>query len=423
LIGATLAVFLIHLYAAFQNDVFGFDFRIFRNAGCDIWAGLDPFSAARSAEHGLLVNPPTCIPLFATFALPPFRYSLAIWTILNVVASLAFPALCWSALRSQDGLGATNERLDSTPCRMPVETLVGIAICLIFSEASMKGFLLGQLSMFTAVMVLWALTCQARNRPVLAGVCLFLATVKIATMLPFLLLFLRRADRWTWATLASLVIGACLMTGKPGELPDRLAILKGRIANLQAAGHVNDYSYAGTKNESIIGFEHLFYRLGMRDRGLIRYAQILALMSIGAWLVWLVVAGRVLRSDAACLITFFSMLFLYHRDYDTVILAFPLVHCAEMARATRGRSRVLYTACGLIVIAVMYVNAGYLRTLTKWSLDRASLGRLVQATVLPCLTWLILLAIVVLARAAFLRAQNDERASSPRLLLADCAPS
>ena len=104
LIAATLAVFLIHLYAAFQNDLFGFDFRIFRDAGCDVWAGLEPISAARSAEHELLVNPPTCLPLFAAFALLPFRISLAFWTILNVVASLALPSLCWYVLRSQTGL-------------------------------------------------------------------------------------------------------------------------------------------------------------------------------------------------------------------------------------------------------------------------------------------------------------------------------
>ena len=334
-IGTTLVVFLIHLCAAYQNELFGFDFRIFRNAGCDAWAGMDPFSKARSAEHELLVNPPTCLPLFVAFALLPFRTSLSVWTILNVVAILALPVLCWIVLRFQYGNTGSSEYLEPTSSGAPIEVLAGVAICLIFSEAAMKGFLLGQLSVFTAVMVLTAIAFQARNRPVWAGICLFLATVKIATMLPFLLLFLRRADRWSWAVLATLVLAACLMTGKPGDLPARLAILNDRIARLAAPGNVNDYSYAGTRNESIISFEHLFYRLGMRDRDLMRYAQLSALLVIGAWILWLVVPGRLRRFDAACLITFFSMLFLYHRDYDTVILVLPLVHCAEGANDDR----------------------------------------------------------------------------------------
>jgi Glycosyltransferase family 87 len=407
LIGATFAVFLIHLSAAFQNDLFGFDFRIFRNAGCDVWAGIDPYAPARFAEHPFL-NPLTSLPLFAAFAVLPFRISLAVWTILNIVAGLALPALSWFVMRSQDHIDRASGHFESMPCGIPLQTVAGLAICVIFSEASLKGFLLGQLSVFTAAMVLMALLCQGRDRPIWAGVCLSLATVKIATMLPFLLLFLRRADRWTWPTLAALVIGTCLMTGKPGELPGRLAILTDRIANLSAPGHVNDYSYEGTRNESIISFEHLFYRLGMRDRESIRHSQLLALLAVGAWVAWLVLANPFPRTDAVCLICLFSMLFLYHRDYDTVILALPLVHCAGKVRVTTGQARRLYAACGLIVIAVLYLNAGHLRTLTQWSLAWGPWGRLVQAAILPCVAWLILLAMTLLAWATRLRAHGDD---------------
>lgn len=55
--------------------------------------------------------------------------------------------------------------------------------------------------------------------------------------------------------------------------------------------------------------------------------------------------------------------------------------------------------CGLIVIAVLYINSGYLRTLTQWSLDQGAWGRLVQAAILPYITWLILLAMVLTVRA------------------------
>ena len=86
---------------------------------------------------------------------------------------------------------------------LPLVAIAGLAICLSFSEASLKGLYLGQLGVFTAVMLLLALVAQGQGRPIWAGVCLFLATVKFVTVIPFLLLFLRRPDRWTWAVLSS----------------------------------------------------------------------------------------------------------------------------------------------------------------------------------------------------------------------------
>jgi hypothetical protein len=400
LIAVTLAVFLIHLYAVFHQDLFGFDFRIFRQAGRAVWSWVDPCSEAHSAEFGLFVNPPTSLPLFAAFALLPPRTSLALWTIVNVVASLTLPVLSWSALRSQGGIDGSLPNSESMRTGLPLQRFAGVAICLIFSEASLKGFLLGQLSVFTAVMVFLALACQGWNRPIWAGVCLFLATVKVATMLPFLLLFLRRGDRWTWATLAALVLGSCLLSAPARELPTRLATMTARIAKLAAPGNVNDYSFAGTRSESIISFEHLFYRLGMRDRELIRLAQMLALLALSAWVACQAVLFGLPRPAAACLICFFSILFVYHRDYDAVILALPLVYCACNLPASTSLSRWLHGACGLIVIAVLYVSAAHLRTLTQCSLSWGTWGRLVQATVLPCSTWLVLLAMVLLVRGA-----------------------
>ena len=198
-----------------------------------------------------------------------------------------------------------------------------MAICLSFSEASLKDLYLGQLGVFTAVMLLLALVAQGWGRPIWAGVCLFLATVKFVTMIPFLILFLRRADRWTCAVLIILVVGSCALTGRIIELPARAATLSQRAEELAAPGRVNDYSYDGTRNEGIISFEHLFYRLGMRDREWIRYTQFLALAAVGAWVAYLVILKDLPRPAAASLVSFFSLLFLYHRDYDTVILALP----------------------------------------------------------------------------------------------------
>jgi len=271
-----------------------------------------------------------------------------------------------------------------------------LAICLSFSEASLKGLYLGQLGVFTAVMLLLALVAQGQGRPIWAGVCLFLATVKFVTMIPFLLLFLRRADRLSWVVLVALVLGSCGLTGRIADLPGRLATLAQRAGELSAPGKVNDYSYEGTRNESIISFEHLFYRLGMRDRELIRYAQVLALLALGAWVASIVVGDRLPRPAAACLVSLSSLLFIYHRDYDTLILALPLVHCAGRLGEATGRARWAYAAIGVSTIGVLYMSSTFLRCLTGLTLQWGAWGRLVQPAVLPYVTWLILLSMLTL---------------------------
>ena len=197
-----------------------------------------------------------------------------------------------------------------------------MAICLSFSEASLKGFYLGQLGVFTAVMLVLALVAQGRGRPIWAGVCLFLATVKLLTLIPFLLLFLRRADRLSWVVLLALVLGSCAdrTNRRPARSPGDAGQ---RAGELSAPGKVNDYSYEGTRNESIISFDHLFYRLGMRDCEWIRYAQALAMLALGAWVAYVVLGNRLPRPAVACLVSLSSLLFIYHRDYDTLILALP----------------------------------------------------------------------------------------------------
>jgi len=396
-IAATLAILLIHLYAVFHQDLFGFDFQLFWKTGQDVWRGTDPYAPARFAEHPFL-NPPTALPLFAVFAVLPIRASLAFWTLLNVASSLGLIALARSALMSQDRLDAAGGQVRAALESLPLVAIAALAICLSFSEASLKGLYLGQLGVFTAVMLLLALVAQGQSRPIWAGVCLFLATVKFVTMTPFLLLFLRRADRLSWVVLVALVLGSCGLTGRIADLPGRLATLAQRAGELSAPGKVNDYSYEGTRNESIISFEHLFYRLGMRDRDWIRYAQVLAMLALGAWVASIVVGDRLPRPAAACLVSLSSLLFIYHRDYDALILALPLVHCAGRLGEATGRARWAYAAIGVSTIGVLHMSSTFVRSLTSLTLQWGPWGRLVQAAVLPYATWLILLCMLILFR-------------------------
>ena len=399
LIAAILAILVIHLYAVSRHDLFGLDFQFFWKAGCDVWGGVDPYSPSRFAEHPFL-NPPTALPLFALFAALPIRASLAFWTLLNVASSLGLIALARSALMSQDRLDVAGHQVRGGLESLPPVAIAGLAICLSFSEASLKGLYLGQLGVFTAVMLVLALVAQGRGRPIWAGVCLFLATVKFVTMIPFLVLFLRRAGPPGR--------GLCSHPGRGVVRSDRkdhrVARSRWRPCasgprSLSAPGRSMIIPTTGHETRASSVSNTCFTGWGCATASGSGTPKFLALAAVGAWVAYLVILKDLPRPAAASLVSFFSLLFLYHRDYDTVILALPLAHCAGKVRVTTGPARWLYTACGLMAIAILYADALFLRLLTQRSLGWETWGRLVQATVLPYATWLILLAMLLLALA------------------------
>jgi hypothetical protein len=394
-IATSLAILVIHIYALFPLEQFGYDYSLFWTAGRDVWAGLDPYAADRFDRHPFL-NPPTALPLFASFAILPLRISLALWTVGNVLACLCLVPLALCALRAQANDPRYVDDPGGYPWRLSPLATAGLAICLSFSDDSLMGFYVGQLNVLVTVALLAALIAQCRSRPVWAGLWLFVASSKIGTMLPFLLLFLRKADRWTWGVLVALVIASCALTGGLTELPGRLATMVDRIDELSRPGKVNDYSYEGPRNASIIGFEALFYRLGMRDRAMIRTAQYAAVLALGAWVLYLVYWKRLPRPAAAALVALYSALFLYHRDYDMVILVLPLVYSVCRGRAQRGRDRRSFLSLGCLVLAVLYLNAFLLGPLANLSRDWGFWGRLVQGTLLPYATWFLVLAMFVI---------------------------
>jgi hypothetical protein len=380
----------------------GFDYRIFRQAGGDVWAGQDPYAVERFASLPLL-NPPTALPLFALFALVPFKSSFLIWTAVNVLACLALLPISQGVLLAQERW-AGEETPGQLFCPLPSLVLAGLTPALFLSGASLDTVWLGQMSIFEAVVLLAALGCQAAGRPIFAAFWLALASIKTATMLPFLLLFHRKADLRTWVALPVIVLGLCLATGRPSDLPGRLTSLLERIKELESPGRVNDYSFEGTRSENMLGFDHAFYRLGMRDRQMIRLAQYLALALLGGWVGWLVVSQRLPRGAACSLIALFSVVFLYHRTYDTVILALPFVYCAGQARTVGGGQRTLFVGCAVAILLVWNLDATTFHTLQQHSLDWGPWGRLVQAVVLPYPTWLTLAAMIGLVAASHRRA-------------------
>jgi hypothetical protein len=394
-----VTVFVAYAFLCFPAANFSFDYKIFRQVGCDVWAGLDPYEAER-LDHHLFLNPPSALPLFALFAAVPAGAGCAAWTIFNVLACLGLVTLAQRALVAEEQASGQLPHGAAAPWQLSPTVLAGLTAVLAVSDASFTSLSTGQLSLFTAVALLAALLCRGRGWPVGAGVFLALATVKIGTMLPFLLLFCQKSSIRAWVALGVVVIGLCLAATAPAELPRRAAEMLARIEERQAPGQINDYSFDGPINETILGFEHAFYRLGLRDRSLIRGAQFGALLLLGAWVARKVLAAPAFPRAAACsLVALYSSLFLYHRRYDSVILALPLVYAVGRARSSSGPARWLFAAAALAIVAVWYLKEAPLQAVYQFSLTSGVWGRLAQAAVLPYGTWLILLAMVCLDAA------------------------
>jgi hypothetical protein len=374
------------------------DYHIFWRAGRDIWSGVDPYSPARFAINPFL-NPPTALPLFALFAVLPFEASFIVWTFLNLAICVALPVYCLRVLTAQERLGRTIGGPVVELAGFPRLEVVMLMAAFAVSDAFIRGLYAGQLGILTAFLLIAALDAQARGRPILAGACLALASIKVVTMLPFVLLFHRRADLAAWISLVCVGLGLCLSTGGPAQLPERLVWMRARVEALEAPGKVNDYSFEGTQNESLIGFDHLYYCLGFRNRGLIRGLQYLSVALLGLWVAHQVILGRRSRGAACSLVALFSMVFLYHRDYDSVILALPLVYCARRAHAESGTVGRLYTACAVGLFPILFMNLRILMYLTNESQRWGFPGRLLQATLLPYATWTILLVMAGLTLA------------------------
>jgi hypothetical protein len=287
------------------------------------------------------------------------------------------------------------------------ETIV-LAATLVISDSFIRGLYCGQLGALTAFLLLAALDAQARGRPILAGACLALATIKVVTMLPFLVLFYRKADRAAWISMICVGLGLCLATGRPAQLPVRLASLRDRIEILAAPGKVNDYSFEGTQDESLIGFDRLFYCLGLRDRVLIRRLQYLSVAALGLWVGREVLFGRRSRGVACSLVALFSMVFLYHRDYDCLVLALPLVYCARRAQVVSGAARRLFLSCAVSLFAPIFMNMSILVFLENESQRWEIWGRPIQAVLLPYATWSVLLVMVGLVTADSLARRSSK---------------
>jgi hypothetical protein len=159
----------------------------------------------------------------------------------------------------------------------------------------------------------------------------------------------------------------------------------------------------------MIGFDHALYRLGLRDRFWIRAGQLFAIFGLGVWVARSVIYR--LPAGAGCsLVALYAMLFLYHRNYDAVVLSLPLVYCTGRARSETGAARLLFATCATGMIAVLNMRTNVLTEIAQSSIRQGMAGRLVQAMVLPASTWLVLGTMGALVWAEYRANRRPSRA-------------
>lgn len=370
-------------------EPFGYDHSIFHRVGLDVWQGIDPYQAGTWESHPFL-NPPTTLAYFAFLALLPLSWSLFVWSVLDGAMVFGLVFLSNAIFR----MHSSEENPYSEPNRTDL-TLLASALTL--SYAAYNHFALGQLGIRVAFLLLLALWAQGRGKPILAGIGLALATMKIGTMLPFLLLFLRNKDWKTWVSLALSLLLLLVLGFQPWRGLDQCRAMLAWIALLSQPGGINDITLTGPFQESIIGLDHLSYHLGAYDPIWRSRIQLGLICLIGVVLAALIFTNRLSRNQSIALISLYSVLFLYHRNYDTVIIAPALLYAFSNARHSRGLQKQWHLVPFLLLLGLLSIRRNWLVDIGRYVKSNSSgMGNLARWLLIPSPTWLLLLAFLIL---------------------------
>lgn len=371
------------------------DFTLFWEAGQAVRRGGNPYALG-------VLNPPTAVPLFALLAAVPAAPSYLVFTIVNVATAFALVFLSYRILVAQGEAG-----------RLAPGKLAALAVAVALSHAAHSTLRLGQLGILVAAFVLLALYAETRERRLSAGFLLALATIKPGTMLPFLLLWLRRRGWRTWLFLAGSVLLLSVAIPGPGKLLGWLGDDLANITGRAKGGMVNDLG--GGRAWSIMSLDGAFYALGITDRSAVSWLQAVSLAVLGAWIfrqaVWL---RRWPAGLASSVIALYSTIFLYHRTYDTTILALPLAYAAIRVGSESGRARRLFALSMFAMLGTMHVNPKVTGVVFEPLQGLGAPGHLAWGLIRPYATWLVLISMA--SMAAGFSAARRARQTRPQFL-------
>jgi len=384
-----IGFFLVASMAAALSPFVPIDFQSFWGLGRVLVAGGD--ATAFVAGHPLPpLNPPSAYPLFAAAGALPLRAAIVAWTAVAAAASVALVPVSRRTLADRGVPGAAD---------LNGWGLALLTSAFVISNAPRSMIQCGQVSFATALGLIAALACQSRGRPGWAGFWLVPGTIKPNTALPFFLLFLRRRDAKTWAVAGVLGVTVLLASGWARDPLRHVTTFARTIEKHGKPGGVNDYTFTGTLSAGMVNLDYAFYRVGLHAPGSAGRAQLVAVALMGAGLAVRVFRrrGDLATGGDCALVALYSMVFLYHRVHDCVVLALPLTYAVARARAATGKARWAFAASAgavLLALAQQRKAVELLEGVVKGRGDAA--GRLVQALVLPYATWLILGAMLAI---------------------------
>jgi hypothetical protein len=362
------------------------DFRNNWEAGRAWLSGRDPYPL-----NAMMNYPPYALPLFAVPAMLPFNTSRVLWIVVNLAAAFMLVPLSRLVLRASETAEESSLPLLDT-------ALFAAVFC--FSLPVHFSLRLGQPTIFVALCLFLALYARDRGWRIGAGALLGLAAVKPQTALPFLILFCRRDDALTWLAAGLTVVLLWFTSGPPAEWSARLGEMLSNAAALAQPGQINDYTDSAREVHSLLGFDRLLYCLGVTSRAWVRVGQTALTVGLGAWVIRQVVGRDPLQRGAAySLVSLFALLFVYHRTYDTTLLALPFVWAVGLAVGKESRLRSFHVTTALAILAILFVHPRVVQVMGLHLADIPLVGLLSRTILMPYNMWLLLVSMAAISLA------------------------
>lgn len=408
-----------------------YDFKRFWQVGRDLNRGVDYYALPVDDPRELILNPPTALPLFRVLALMPLPTAAIWWHLVNVLGVMLLFPTARALMRPERTSAVTTRAVDTsrhanTDRRLLMLFVPTLAVAA--APAHAMGLALGQLSLLATFALLMALRAQSQARPVRAGIWLAIATIKVHTLLPFLLLFSRRRDGMSWASMCGAIFVLCALGGPLSDLPGRCLKTLEVIERTHHIGQVNDYGYEGPSHVSLVGLDHALYRCGLTNRAVISVLRNSLLAAAGLALAGAVVRRRLDRPTSITLVALFACVFLYHRLYDALILVLPIAWALNREpsglsqRIARADSNRCAGLAGVTALLVLYVQPEGLLIIENWSFGVGAGGGLVRAMLLSMATWYIVIAGLAIRLRHRVFCATTKAARSPRVRPVDVRP-
>jgi hypothetical protein len=379
-----LAIRISHL-SLLLSAPYCIDLEIFRAAGRAVLTGANPYDPSPELK---MVSPPTALPLFTGLAVLPSKWAAILLGVVNTIGAFALVPMSWIALGGRKGPVKAISWIELT--------VLGITVGV--SDSAITNQALGQLSVIIALSVVGVFALEISGRTFSAGVALALATIKVTTFIPILTILpnMRRIEP---RFVAGLIVGVVILSAAVVR-PNRVLALYladwQKIHQLNGAGEVNDYTFAGPETGNMISLRHALYRVGIVNGNVLAIVDGLLLSFAGASLLWASWRGKLSRTSLFALACLYSLVFIYHRAYDLVLLALPLVYAFGLVSENVGTTRRLAYGSMLSMVLALYLRSAGLTAMSRqWHESSWS----VRALIMPSITWLILAASTMLILA------------------------